>query len=362
MTIWDLDTPALVIDLDLTERNMRAMQSACDAGGCDLRPHIKTHKMPAIARWQLDLGARGLCCAKLGEAEVMIDRAGCDDVFLAFPLVGEAKFAKLRELAELAEFRLSVVSAEHAELLAAGLGGAPMKVRLNVDCGLHRDGVTPEVALRDAETIARLPGLELVGVFTHEGQAHRAADRAGVDRVGEETARQLVETAAALRAAGLPCVEVSPGATPTAEHVAGCDGVTEVRPGTYCFHDVMCAEHMGFGLERCAGRVITTVVDIPARDRVILDGGSKTFFNDTIEPWGRARCVEYSDLRLHKCNEEHGLAVWEGSGPPPVRLGDRLTWVPTHICVVVNLFDQAYAIRGEEVVDTLEVAARGKIR
>lgn len=362
MTVHELDTPALVIDLDICERNLRAMQAACDEGGCDLRPHIKTHKMPAIARWQLALGAVGLTCAKLGEAEVMLEQADCHDLFVAYPILGEAKFGRLQALLDRADVRVAVVGAEQAALFSRGMGGRSIKVRLTVDCGLGRDGVDLGQAVAEAERIAALRGLELVGLFTHEGQAHHAADPAGVNAVGERVAQQLVEVAERMRAAGLPVTEVSPGATPTAAHVAGVEGVTEVRPGTYCFYDIMCAEHMGLSVDDCAGRVITTVVDLPTRERVIVDGGSKTFFNDQTEPWGRARCLEHPRLKLYKCSEEHGQATWEGDGPPPVRLGDRLTFLPTHICPVVNLFDAAWAVRGEEVVDRLEIAARGKVR
>ncbi|MCC7495151.1 MAG: alanine racemase [Fimbriimonadaceae bacterium] len=362
MTIAQLETPGLICDLDITERNLRAMQSAADAGGVGLRPHIKTHKTPALAKWQLELGACGLTCAKLGEAEVMADEAGCTDLFIAYSLLGADKAARLRALQERAEVRVSVVSLAQAEILSAALGGAPVKVRLNVDTGLDRDGMTAARAVADAQRIAALPGIELIGVFTHEGQAHKGHNFDEVKAIGRQAAQQLVDVAAALRAAGLPCDEVAPGGTPTAADLASYPGVTEVRPGTYLFYDMMCVECMDLTAADCGLRVLTTVVDLPAERRVIVDGGSKTFFNDQFASWGRAMCVEHPDLRLEKCSEEHGHAEWRGEGAPPVKLGDRLTWIPSHVCPVVNLFDEMTAVRGEEVVDTLRISARGKVR
>lgn len=362
MTIHELDTPALICDLDVTERNLRAMQSVCDAHGKALRPHIKTHKVPELARWQLDLGAVGLTCAKIGEAEVMLNQAGCTDLFIAYSLVGQQKIERLKPLLDRADVRVSVVSEEQAKQLSAGLGGCEVKVRLNIDTGLGRDGMEVDAAIAAAGRIADLPGLNVVGVFTHEGHAHRSGSFAEALELGRAAADQLIAVAEAMRAAGIGCDEVAPGSTATGADLATYPGVTEVRPGTYIFYDAMCMEDMELTPEVCAARVITTVVDLPEPRRVIIDGGSKTFFNDQSEKWGRAYCVEHPQLQLFKCSEEHGHVEWRGEGAVPVKLGDRLTWIPNHICPVVNLFDEMNAVRGEEVVEVYRIAARGKIR
>lgn len=362
MTIHELDTPTVLVDLDITERNLRAMQDACTAGAVDLRPHIKTHKIAEFARWQLDLGAVGLTCAKLGEAEVMRDEADCEDIFLAYSLIGDEKMRRLGQLMDRCDVRVSVVSYDQAKLLSDGLKGRDVKVRLNVDCGLHRDGVTPEVAVETAQRVSELPGVELSGVFTHEGQAHRGSTFDEVKLLGRQAAQNLLDVAEALRAQGLPCPEVAPGATPTAADLASYPGVTEVRPGTYIFYDAMCMETMDLTPDDCAVRVITTVVDIPEPKRAIVDGGSKTFFADKSEKWGRAYCLEYPELRLDKCSEEHGHCDWLGEGSVPLKLGQRLSWIPSHVCPVVNLFDQLIGVRGEQVETTFQVAARGKVR
>ena len=361
MTLHDLDTPAVVIDLDRLTANLDAMQAACDAAGVALRPHIKTHKCAEIARMQLQRGARGLTVAKLGEAEVMADLAGCDDLFIAYPLLGAAKLARLRALCDRAEVRVSICSLAQAELLSAGLAGGRVKVRLNVDTGLLRDGFTLAGAVEAAARVAELPGLELVGVFTHEGHCARQETPEAVADCGRAAARALVELAERLRAAGLPVAEVAPGSTPTAVAALDVPGVTEVRPGTYCFWDANYVQRLGLELEQCAARVWVTVVDHPAPERVILDGGSKTFFADNGGWWGRARCVELPELTLPACSEEHGQALWTGSGAAPVRLGQRLSFVPHHVCPVINLTDQVVVVRGEEVLDTWRIDARGKV-
>ena len=242
MTIHELETPVLIVDLDICERNLKAMQAACDAGGVALRPHIKTHKVPELAKLQLELGAVGLTCAKLGEAEVMRDQAGCTDLFLAYSLVGQQKVDRLLRLMDRADVRVSLVSYEQAELLSRDLRGRTVQARLNVDTGLDRDGVSLAAAVAEAEKIANLPGIDLVGVFSHEGQAHHGATFADVKVLGRQAAQGLVDVAAALRAKGLPCPEVAPGATPTAADLASYPGVTEVRPGTYIFYDAMCIQ------------------------------------------------------------------------------------------------------------------------
>ncbi|MBI5831874.1 MAG: alanine racemase [Armatimonadetes bacterium] len=361
MTLNELDTPAVVIDLDRLEANLGAMQAACDAAGVALRPHIKTHKCPEIARFQLRAGARGLTVAKLGEAEVMADLAGCDDLFIAYPLLGESKLARLRALCERAEVRVSVCSLDQARLLSAGLGATRVKVRLNVDTGLLRDGFEPDAALDAAQRIADLPGLDLVGVFTHEGHCARLETPAAVAECGRSSARRLVEVAERLREQGLPVTEVAPGSTPTALAALDVPGVTEVRPGTYCFWDANYVHRLGLDLDQCAARVVVTVVDHPAPERVIVDGGSKTFFADSGGWWGRARCVELPELTLPSCSEEHGQALWTGAGAAPVALGQRLTFVPHHICPVINLVDCVNVLRGEEVLDTWRIAARGMV-
>ncbi|MFF5205731.1 alanine racemase [Streptosporangium sp. NPDC000396] len=337
------DTPALVVDLDIVEANIAEMAAVAERHAVRLRPHAKAHKMPDLARLQLDAGAAGITCAKLGEAEVMAD-AGFDDILLAYPVVGPLKLDRLRALRERARVRVSLDSVEVAEGLSA-LGG--IEVLVEVDTGLGRLGRPPgEPTARLVRDIARIPGIEVVGLLTHAGHSYRAADprAAAVHEVSS-----LVETAGLCRDLGLR--EISVGSTPTARHAAAVPGVTEIRPGAYVFNDGMTIRAGAATEDTVAARVVTTVVARPAPDRFVVDAGSKTLgAGEGTAVAGRP------DLTLAFLSDEHG--VWYGEGP---QIGDRLELIPFHICPVVNLFDVAAGTRGGEVVQELPIAARGRV-
>ncbi|HZD80314.1 MAG TPA: alanine racemase [Actinomycetota bacterium] len=363
--ISDLDTPSLLIDLDTLEDNITEMQEAVRASGVALRPHAKTHKCPDIARMQLEAGARGITVAKLGEAEVMVD-AGIDDVLIAYPIVGEQKLSRLRELAARAQIAVTTDSVEVAE----GLGrvgkdlGREMPVLVEVDTGLHRLGRPPgasTVAL--VQELSELPGVEIVGLLTHAGHAYRSSSREELQAVAEREGRDLVETAERCAEVGIPLRRISVGSTPTARIVAGVPGVTEIRPGTYVFNDV---QQMRLGVateERCALGVLTTVVAHPSDERFVLDAGTKAFTSDGADgpPFpGRGVVAGRPELRLDFMNEEH--AVGRRTGRDDVRIGERLEVIPLHACATVNMFDRAFGVRDGEVVRTFDIAARGKLR
>ena len=364
--ISELDTPALLWDLDVVERNIAEMASRAAAAGVRLRPHTKTHKSTEIARMQLAAGASGVTVAKLGEAEVMVE-AGFDDLLVAFPIVGTAKLRRLRALLERATIRLSLDSPEVAE----GLGrigterGEPIEVLVEVDTGLHRmgrpaGGATAELAAE----VAGVPGVEVAGLLTHAGHAYRAASPEELLRIAEREGTDLVETAELCEREGVPIREISVGSTPTARIVAGVAGVTEIRPGTYVFND---GQQMRLGVaaeDSCAARVLTTVVARPWQDRFLIDAGTKCFSSDGGDgpPFpGRGVVAGRPDLRLDFMSEEHGVGHVEPGGDPP-RIGDRLEVVPLHVCSCVNLFDAAYGVRAGVVDRELRIEGRGKVR
>ncbi|HET8626456.1 MAG TPA: alanine racemase, partial [Thermomicrobiales bacterium] len=236
-----LDTPSVLVDLDKLERNIVEMAEVARRAGVALRPHIKTHKTPQIARMQLEAGASGVTCAKLGEAEILAD-AGIRDIFVCYPLVTELKVRRLAGLARRATMSTIVDSPQGVAALSAVFAGepAPLDVLVKVDTGLHRVGVAPGAPTVDlARRAAEAPGLRFAGICAHEGYTYGAADadeRAALARRGAET---LVATARELAAAGLPCARVSTGSTPGAGAAAGVAGVTEMRPGNYVFYDAM---------------------------------------------------------------------------------------------------------------------------
>jgi D-serine deaminase-like pyridoxal phosphate-dependent protein len=362
-TLDELETPALLIDLDALEANLAEMAAVTARAGVRLRPHTKTHKSPEIARLQVAAGAAGITCAKLGEAEVMAD-AGLDDLLIAFPLVGEGKLRRLEKLLARARARVSLDSVEVAEGLGrvGGRLGRDVEVLVEVDTGLHRLGRPPGPPTAElVGRVARVPGVEVVGLLTHAGHAYRARDPDELRRLAEREVLDLVETAALCRRHGVELREVSVGSTPTARIGAFVDGVTEIRPGTYALNDATMVR-LGVATEdRVAVRVLATVVARPTHERFVVDAGSKCFTTDgmgTVPGW--LPVAGRPGLRMDFLSEEHGVGHRSDADDP--RIGDRLQLLPSHACTCVNLFDLAYGVRGGRVERELPIAGRGKVR
>jgi len=357
-----LPTPSVLVDLDVLERNLARMAARAKDAGVRLRPHAKTHKCPEIGRMQLAAGASGLSLAKVGEAEVFV-AAGFEDLFVAYPVVGEDKGLRLLRLSDRARITVGVDSVAGASTLAAPFRAArrTLDVRLKVDVGYGRVGVRPEQAAEVAARIAAMPGLRLRGVFTHAGHAYGAATKAGVDETARSEGEILAETAAALRAAGVPVEEVSVGSTPTAARAMTVAGVTECRPGNYVFHDGSQVALGTCGLADCAMTVVATVVSVPASDRAVVDAGSKTLSSDPLRPVaGGYGQILGRRSRIDKLSEEHGVvAVVEGEA---FRVGERVTILPNHACVVANLHDRLVGVSRGRVEALLRVEARGRVR
>jgi D-serine deaminase-like pyridoxal phosphate-dependent protein len=349
MRIDELETPVLTADLGAIERNIAGMQGYCDEHGIALRPHIKTHKLPQIARMQVDAGARGLTCQKLGEAEVFAD-ADFDDILLTFPLVGRAKAERLADLAR--RVRMGVVgdSAAVAEGLSAVLADAGAEVGFLVECdtGFGRTGVqTPVEAAELAALVERLDGLRFAGLMTYPSVP--------------ESAPRLRAAREAVERAGLEVETVSGGGTPTARRTHELGEVTELRVGTYVYGDRACIANGSVRLEDCALRVVATIVSRPTRGRAILDAGSKTLTSDgAIGATGFGFLVEHPEAEVYNLNEEHGYVDVSACARPP-EIGERVTIVPNHACVTANMHDAVVVHRDGEIVETLPTAARGKV-
>jgi len=360
------DTPALVLDVDATQRNIDEMQAIANAGGKALRPHAKTHKILEVARMQLAAGAVGLQVAKLGEAEVFL-ASGVTDIFVGYPIVGAAKIERLLALAEQVRISTSLDDIAVAEPIgrAAAARGLTIDVLLEINTGLDRTGVLPEDAVALAQRVAAVPGLRIKGIMTHEGQAlPRSADEATLARETAEACARMVAVAEAIRAAGISCPEVSLGTTATARFDAQAPGVTEIRPGTYVFYDSTMAAHHAARLEDTAVWAVATVVSRPSADRAVVDAGSKVLSSDRINqkdaPSMVGRLVDRPDHHVVRVMEEHGiLALPPGSD---LRIGDRVAIVPAHICAAINLADSVLVAQRGAIVDEWRVAARGKVR
>jgi D-serine deaminase-like pyridoxal phosphate-dependent protein len=358
-------TPYLLIDGAKMESNILQMADVARSNGVDLRPHVKTHKIPGIAREQLEAGAAGITVAKLSEAEVMAD-GGIEDIFIAYPLVTEAKIRQALRLGERVRLVVGVDSIEGARRLSAVAEGHTLEVRLEVDTGLRRTGVPLDEAVGLAGEIEAMNNLDLTGIYTYRGAVLGGSKTLELEKAGLEEGQLMVYLADRMRERGMRVDDVSVGSTPTAEHVAKVEGVTEIRPGTYVFYDRMQARLGACSLDECAAVVVCTVVSRPTRDLAVIDGGSKTFATDVgpgAEPLnleGYGHVIGYPGAVLERLTEEHGmLSVDEDCD---LAVGDTLQIIPNHICSTVNLHDEVYLVGEDGVVEETRVAARGKVR
>jgi D-serine deaminase-like pyridoxal phosphate-dependent protein len=360
----ELSTPALTINLDILERNLDRMARLCRDQGVGLRPHTKTHKTPEVARMQLERGAIGLSVAKVGEAEVMAE-AGLDDILVAYPVFGGEKLRRLAQLAPMRRLLVSLDDEATAQELsrAAGAQGSTVGVLVEFDAGFHRCGLPPGPACVDlARKIQKLPGLQFRGLMSYFGSVWGTEDARRQE--AEQVAERLGQALAAFREAGMPVEIVSGGSTPSAEFAHLIPGLTEIRPGTYVYNDLNTYYQGACRLEDCAARVVTTVVSTAVPGRAIIDAGSKTFSSDPLRAGpgaGHGYVIEAPDAPLIKLNEEHGhLDVTKSRRP--FRVGEVLTVIPNHVCTCVNLHDEVFLLRNEQVVGSWRVAARGKTR
>ncbi|MBL9210350.1 MAG: alanine racemase [Opitutaceae bacterium] len=356
-----LQTPSVLIDLRRLEGNIRTMQAACDEYGVELRPHLKTHKMVEVARRQLAAGARGLTCAKLGEAEAMLP-SGVRQMFVAHSLVDPLQAPRIAALADrLDELQLAVTSEAQAEafLNVAQKVGRKIPVFMAVDTGLGREGVRDRAtADRLARRLARSPHVELRGFYTHEGNLYGAAPAEQRDRVED-----VITRLSAIRDAIDPGLPIWPGCSVSARLMVGASRgrVQAVRPGAYVFGDIYLTRITGvMQPEDVALHVLVTVVDKPEPGLALIDAGSKTFSSDRTPETLFAIDADGRDLAVVRVNEEHGYL--RGSAVEALRIGERVRLTPAHVCPVVNLTDDVQVIADDRVVDTWRVEARGRVQ
>jgi D-serine deaminase-like pyridoxal phosphate-dependent protein len=366
MPVADLPTPAVVVDLDILDSNLRSWQTAITSTGARFRPHVKTHKTVEIGARQIALGASGIASAKVSEAEVFAT-AGISDIVIAYPVLGADK---VERIARMAAGGATVAVNVDSELGAEGLSsaavrhGARIGVQLEVDTGYNRVGLRPEETDRLgalARFVLSLPGLQLEGVTTHRGVGFEGAATMTPAEAGLAEGALLVDVAERLRAHGIPIREVTAGGTITGRAVATVPGVTEVRAGTYVFNDLM---QLGYGSatpDDLALSILCTVVSHHG-DRATIDGGSKTFAGDyriegpTPGASGFARAVD-RPVFVDRLSEEHGMIT---TGAHSVALGEKIAWIPSHVCPCVNLADEIYGVRDGFVEVVWDVAARGR--
>jgi D-serine deaminase-like pyridoxal phosphate-dependent protein len=371
-SLHSIPTPRVYIDRARLQTNIAAMQARARDAGIRLRPHAKTHKSPKIARMQIDAGAVGVCCAKVGEAEVFA-AAGIEDVRLPYP-TNPANAERVFALQDRIRFSTVVDNLDVARQWSDVMMGASRRldVLVKVDVGFHRCGVNPDSpgALESIKTIAGLPGLRFLGLLSHAGHGYHADSADALARIAAREIEILGGLASGLRDASIEVQEISVGATPTARFVASQKGVTEMRPGNYVFFD---RTQVGLGsatLDQCSLSIVSTVVSRPDPARVVFDAGSKTLSADGLRGFGHvvgygfvyasleARTPDPS-IVIERLSEEHSVA----KVTPDCRLkpGDRVHILPNHACVVANLTDELLLVDGPAIVDRIPVAARARV-
>jgi D-serine deaminase-like pyridoxal phosphate-dependent protein len=364
MHISEIDTPALVVDLDIFERNIQRVAGYARGNGLRLRPHTKTHKSVVVGKRQLESGAVGLTVAKVSEAEVMLG-AQPADLLLAYPIIGHTKLGRLMEVARQTHVTMALDSVFAARQLSEAARAAQVEIGVlaEFDAGLGRVGVEHgEPLLHLAQAIQKLPHLKFEGITFYPGHIK------DLEESGQRAMAQLSELLRGILAdfctAGIEVGIVSGGSTPTLFHSHEIEGLTEIRPGTYVFNDLNTVLSGGCAMEDCAASIVATVVSTALPGQMIIDGGSKTFSSDRLASGAEVtfgRVVEAPEARFHKMNEEHGYIDLTHAGRE-FQVGERVRVIPNHICVAVNLHEQVYGMRGDTVEEIWRVDGRGKLQ
>lgn len=347
MRITDLDTPALVVDLDVLERNINGMAAHCKQLGIPLRVHSKTHKVPEIARMQIAAGSQGITCQKLGEAEAMV-AAEIDDILVPYNIIGMQKLKRLTFLLERARITVALDSEETATGISqqAAADRCVVPVLLELDTGGGRCGVgSPQKAQSLARKVVAMPGIDFQGVMTYPSSPRAKPF--------------LDETVSLLTRDGIPINVISGGGT-GAEKASKVLGCTETRSGSYVYEGMTrIGNSEMLHPQRCALRVIVTVVSTPTPDRIIVDGGQKTFTSYPPKPYGHI--IEHPDAKIYGMSVEHGHIDVSGCSHR-FRVGERLSVIPLHQGMTSNLHEELAGVRGDNVETFWRIAGRGKIK
>ena len=361
MPVAELDTPVLLVDAASFERNIARMSDLTSAAGIACRPHGKAHKSPVVARMQIDAGAVGICCAKLGEAEVMA-AAGVPDLLITTGVIGRSKIARLMEVARQAKTAVVADDAGNVADLAAAAqtAGLRLDVVVEVDVGQGRCGAPPgEAAAGVAAAVARSPWLRLRGLQGYHGSIQMTGGFAEREAGARQALDRLLDTARLIRAQGREVELLTGGGTGTSAIDAALGGLTELQPGSYVFMDSNydAIEWQG-GAAQPFERSLTvlgSVISRPAPDRAIVDVGMKAASSDG----GALAPVDLPAARFRFAGDEHGELSF-ADGTCPLALGDKVAFYPSHCDTTVNLHDRFVVVREGVVEDVWEIAARGR--
>lgn len=368
MKIQELDTPTLLIDQDILMANLKRMQTFADSNRIDLRPHIKTHKMPYIAAIQCNLGAQGIAVAKVGEAEAMVEY-GLDDIMIANEIVGKKKLMRIAALMDRCKLRYgadSIFQIQEAEAIFS-VYQKTAQIVIEIEVGEARSGVSlKEDFCAIIKEIQRSPHVTYCGVFGHDGNTYQAESLVRCTEISLQAQEQLLRFAAYAEELGETNECVSYGSTPAA--LCNCKilkGITDLRVGTYALMDASQA-HIAGSFSDCAATVLATVISRPTEDRVVLDVGAKglTMQERTggiCNSNGKGKILGYPDVSIDKMYDEHAI-IHNRVFREAVKVGDKVRIIPAHICPTVNLYDTAAFHSGDTVIKTVPILCRGKLQ
>ena len=366
-----IDTPSLVLDIDIFKANVIELLTICQSHGVSLQPHAKTHRTPEIGLLQQELGCDGLCVAKVGEAEGFAD-AGVKKITVAYPVIGASKVERARVLSTSIDLTLAVDSVAGAKSIGEVFAAHSQvcSVLLIIDTGLGRDGVLPQDAPKIAQAIDAIPGIKVVGVMTHEGTVYGAPDKVSMIAAAKKVSEMMVETSQAINSAGVNISRVSMGSSASARVAATVTGVNQIRPGIFAFNDLGQIALGNATLQSCAVRILSTVVSRPTSTTAVIDAGSKSLSADLLparehrdEYPGHGLIIGKSGWVIERLSEEHGMLKWMGDGEPSsLDIGEQIQIIPNHVCTTFSSLNESVVVSKGEVINRWRTFAPGASR
>ena len=366
-----IDTPSLVLDIDILKANVNELLKICHSHGVSLQPHAKTHRTPEIGLLQQELGCDGLCVAKVGEAEGFAN-AGVKKITVAYPVIGVSKVERARVLSTSIDLTLAVDSVAGAKSIGEVFAAHSQvcSVLLIIDTGLGRDGVLPADAPKIAQAINAIPGVKVVGVMTHEGTVYGAPDKVSMIASAKKVSEMMVETSQAINSAGVEISRVSMGSSASARVAATVTGVNQIRPGIFAFNDLGQIALGNATLQSCAVRILSTVVSRPTSTTAVIDAGSKSLSADLLpakehrdEYPGHGLIIGKNGWIIERLSEEHGMLKWIGDGEPSsLDIGEQIQIIPNHVCTTFSSLNESVVVSEGEVVNRWRTFAPGASR
>lgn len=368
MKAIQLDTPSLLIDLYKSTNNCKKMQEYANNQKVSLRPHTKTHKMPEFAHKQIEIGAKGITVAKVGEAEIMA-KNGISNIFIANEIVGVKKLERIMHLNKIIDISFGIDSITQVKMIETVFlkSKNAAKVLIEIEVGEKRSGIVTETAFKELLLyLKKCKHIKLKGIFSHDGHSYRAKDFADLKNIHYKSQKRTLEFVDIATSMGFELETVSIGSTPPLLHgFSILNGITEIRPGTYIFMDASQANAYG-SIKCCAATILATVMSKPTEDRVILDVGAKGLTAQTrttglCTTTGLGLIKGFNNVTIHNVFDEHAI-IYNKSFSDSVEIGDKIEIIPNHICPVVNLHETAYLIQDGIVVSEIPVKCRCKLK